>query len=113
MAGLASTISSTVVANPAAVTIPGSTTVTVTLADQYGNPVDDATVALAGTGSALVSPSPVNTGATNVALFSVSDPVVETSTLSADPRPRLVLPGAVEAPAEPVVDDDASGRHRR
>ena len=83
VAGLASTISSTVVANPAAVTIPGSTTVTVTLADQYGNPVDDATVALAGTGSALVSPSPVNTGATNVALFSVSDPVVETSTLSA------------------------------
>ena len=40
VAGLASTISSTVVANPAAVTIPGSTTVTVTLAEPgTGNPV--------------------------------------------------------------------------
>jgi outer membrane protein OmpA-like peptidoglycan-associated protein len=81
--GPVSSTTSTVVANPSSVTNPGATTVTVTLEDQNGNPVDNQTVDLAGTGSALIVNSSVNTGASNVASFTVSDVATETSILSA------------------------------
>ncbi len=83
VAGPVSSTHSTIVADPSPVTNPGTTTVTVTLEDQYGNPVDDQTITLTGTGSASVSSSPVNTGGTNIAQFTVSDSAAETTTLSA------------------------------
>lgn len=83
VAGPVSSSTSTVVASPTSVTNPGTTTVTVTLEDQYGNPVTGQSVALSGTGSAAVGTSPVNTGSSNIATFTVSDTAVETATLSA------------------------------
>ena len=83
VAGPVSSSTSTVVASPTSVTNPGTTTVTVTLEDQYGNPVTGQSVALAGTGSAAVGTSPVNTGSSNIATFTVSDTAVETVNLSA------------------------------
>ncbi|MGA2432416.1 MAG: Ig-like domain-containing protein [Acidimicrobiales bacterium] len=83
VAGPVSLTTSTVVANPASVTNPGTTSVTVTLEDQYGNPVDNQSVVLAATGSALVAVSPASTGSSNIAYFTVSDTAAETVTLSA------------------------------
>jgi len=83
VAGPVSSTTSTVVADPTSVTNPGTTTVTVTLEDQYGNPVDDQTVSLTGTGSASIGASPVSTGGTNIAQFTVSDSAAEITTLSA------------------------------
>ena len=77
---------STVSASPTTVTPPAtSTTITVTLRDQAANaqPVSGQAVTLAGTGSAVVTPSSNVTNTSGVATFSATDTAAETVTFTA------------------------------
>ena len=76
---------STVTTSSAAAPIGGSVSVTVTELDAYANPVIGDTVALtAQSGShAVITPPTATTSGTGSATFTVSDPAVETATLTA------------------------------
>ena len=78
-------VDSSVVASPAVVAVGGSSTVTVTEVDAYGNPVEGDTVVLApSSGSqATATPPAATTSAGGVATFTVTDPDAEDVTWTA------------------------------
>jgi Invasin, domain 3/Bacterial Ig-like domain (group 1)/Calcineurin-like phosphoesterase len=83
---------STIVASPTSVTEGNASTITVTVQDQYGNPISGANVTLAasGSGNALTQP-PGATSATGEATGSLSSSVSETKTVSATINGTLPL----------------------
>ncbi|MGE5760118.1 MAG: invasin domain 3-containing protein, partial [Gemmatimonadota bacterium] len=82
--GPVSASQSTVAAAPATI-VPssGTSTITVTAKDAYGNPISGATVVLATTGSAIVTQPADTTNASGVTTGTLSSPVEETDIVSA------------------------------
>lgn len=85
VAGPVSAGESTVTANPTQTAAGGSgSTITVTVLDQYANPINGATVALtAGSGSSTITPSTATTGGNGEATFTVTDKTAESVTYTA------------------------------
>ena len=83
-AGAADASQSTVSANPTSITTgTGSSTITVTVKDAFGNPVSDSTVTLAATGTGNTLTQPSTTGANGVATGSLSSTDAEQKTVTA------------------------------
>ena len=91
-----SATSSTATASPTSVAVNEPSTVTVTVLDQYGNPVSGAAVTLAAAGAAIVQPSGT-TGADGVASGTVSSSNAGTLTVT------VTVNGSLQLTAQPTI----------
>jgi protocatechuate 3,4-dioxygenase beta subunit len=87
---------STAVASPTSVAVDAPSTVTVTVLDQYGNPVPGATVTLAAAGADIVQPAGT-TGADGVATGTVSSATAGTLTVT------VTVNGSLQLTAQPTI----------
>jgi protocatechuate 3,4-dioxygenase beta subunit len=104
-AGPPSASQSTVGASPASILVgSGTSTITVTVKDGFGNPVSGASVNLSATGSGNTLTQPGGlTGANGVATGTLSSTVVETKTVSATVGALAITQTAtVQVTSEPV-----------
>lgn len=96
---------STVSANPTSIEqITGTSTITVTVKDQFGNPVNGSSVVLgaSGTGNSFGQPSPTNASGVTTGTLSSSDLQTETVTATAGGVPLNQQPSITITPPVPT-----------